>query len=65
MGVDGLVADQYRDYKNEAHNHYEKYRPTSMYGTIGVDNWQKCLDLFTNPRYIVSITFILHHKIIL
>ena len=65
VGVDRLTADRYRDYKNRAHSYYEEHGPTSSYDTIGMEDWQKCVDLFTDPIYIVSITFILYHTITL
>ena len=60
VGVDRLASDRYCDYKTKAHKHYEEHVPTAPFGT---DNWQKCVDLFTNLKFIISITFILHHKL--
>ena len=60
VGVDRLAAYRYCDYKNKAQKHYEEHVPTAPFGT---DNWQKCVDLFTNLRFIISITFILHYTL--
>ncbi|KAL2486877.1 hypothetical protein Adt_31633 [Abeliophyllum distichum] len=51
--VDHPVADHYHDYKLKTHNHLKEHRLSRPYGELSVEEWQKCIDFFTNPTFVL------------
>ena len=64
-GIDWQAADRYHDYKRQANQFFIENGPNILFDNMADDVWQWCVDLFTSPKFIVSITFILHNSITL
>ncbi|KAL2461396.1 Uncharacterized protein Adt_44816 [Abeliophyllum distichum] len=46
-------SQRYRNYKLKAHNHLKEHEPSHPYGELSIEKWQKYIDFFTSPTFVV------------
>ena len=54
-GINRKGANRYQDYKHKACTHYELHGSNVPFDTISTDDYVRCVGMFTNPKYLVSI----------
>ena len=55
LSVDRTAKDWYGDYKYKPHCHFKNEGPNVLYKNVSTADWQKCVDLYTSEKFVVSI----------